>query len=77
MGEAKNDIIVTQIVTKYGDNSITLIITNSSSFPKKITFWGETKSDTIVTQIFTKCGDNFITLILTYSGISPKNHLFG
>ena len=77
MGETKNDIIVTQIVTKYGDNFITLILTNSSSTQKKITFLGETKSDTIVTQIVTKYGDNFITLVITNSGSSQKNHRFG
>ena len=76
MGETKNDIIFTHIVTKYGDNFITLILTNSSSSQKKITFLGETKSDTIVTQIVTKYGDNFITLFITNSGSSIKKSPF-
>ena len=69
LSETKSDKIVTCIVTKYGDHSITLRLTNSSISPPKIT---KTKSDKIVTRIVTKYGDHFIPLILTNFSNIPK-----
>ena len=38
-GEIKSDKIVTWIFTKYGDHTITLIITNSGRSPRKSPYW--------------------------------------
>ena len=72
LSETKSDKIVTCIVTKYGDHSITLRLTNSSISPPKINILGKTKSDKIVTRIVTKYGDHFIPLILTNFSNIPK-----
>ena len=72
LSETKSDKIVTCIVTKYGDYSITLRLTNSSISPPKINILGKTKSDKIVTRIVTKYGDHFIPLILTNFSNIPK-----
>ena len=42
-GEIKSDKIVTWIFTKYGDHTITLIITNSGRSPRKSPYWVKKK----------------------------------